>query len=193
MSTSLDSLAEADRRIDEIEERLAALKKERGELRRARPPEPVEDWQLLDLDGRPVTLSALMGSASELLVIHNMGRGCRYCTLWADGLSGFHRHLESRVPWVLCSADAPDAARAFSRERGWPFRVVSGHGSGFAAAMGFAGPDGKPWPGASAFARGDGGRLVRTGKTSFGPGDDYCAVWPLFELLQGGTGNWSPR
>jgi hypothetical protein len=39
----------------------------------------------------------------------------------------------------------------------------------------------------------DDGRIVRTGRAAFGPGDDYCAVWPLFDLLEGGVGKWEPK
>lgn len=31
------------------------------------------------------------------------------------------------------------------------------------------------------------------GRAAFGPGDDFCAVWPLFDLLEGGVDGWAPR
>ena len=33
----------------------------------------------------------------RLLMIHNMGEACRYCTLWADGFNGFLPHLEDAL------------------------------------------------------------------------------------------------
>ncbi len=168
------------------------FKKERAEARRARPPEPVEDWELLSADGAPVRLSQLFGDHRDLIVVHNMGRKCPYCSLWADGLAGFARHWPTRCAFVLCSHDPPSVAKAFAAERGWPYRVVSGVSSGFAKAMGFLNEKGSPQPGASVFRKRDDGRLERTGRTSFGPGDDYCAVWPLFEMFAGGAGPWEP-
>jgi len=43
-------------------------------------------------------------------------------------------------------------------------------------------------PGVSALRRAADGALVLTGRAEFGPGDDYCAVWRLFDLLVGGAG-----
>ena len=34
-------------------------------------------------------LLGMFGEHDMLLLIHNMGQGCRYCTLWADGFTGF--------------------------------------------------------------------------------------------------------
>lgn len=47
----------------------------------------------------------------------------------------------------------------------------------------------KDWPGVSALRKTEGGAIERTGRTRFGPGDDFCALWPLFDLLEGGAGN----
>jgi hypothetical protein len=45
----------------------------------------------------------------------------------------------------------------------------------------------------SALRRAVDGSLVPTGRAEFGPGDDFCAVWPLFDLLEGGAGDWAPQ
>ena len=47
-------------------------------------------------------------------------------------------------------------------------------------------------PGISVFKR-DGGRILRASDTAFGPGDDFSAIWHVFDLLPGGVGDWSPR
>ena len=80
------------------------------------------------LDGR-TSMRALFGDKDRLLLIHNMGQGCRYCTLWADGFNGFLPHLESVMSVVLVSKDPPDVQRAFANSRGWRFRLAS-HGGG---------------------------------------------------------------
>lgn len=159
---------------------------------RARGPEPVEDWELRRTDGAPVRLSELFGDHNDLLVVHNMGGGCRYCTLWADGFRGIAEQLMRRSAFVLCSADEPMAAAAFAESRGWDYPVVSGHQCGFARAMGFADDTGRVLPGVSAFHREADGSIVRTGHMPFGPGDDFCAVWPLFDLLKDGKGEYVP-
>lgn len=155
-------------------------------------PEPVEDWELHGLNGCVVNLSRLFGGKNELLVVHNMGRGCNYCSLWGDAMKGIAPHLMQRCGFVLCSNDPPEVIRAFRETRGWDFPCVSGHETGFAKAMGYADAAGNPHPGVSAFHMSSDGSIVRTGHMPFGPGDDFCAVWPLLDLIKDGKGDWEP-
>lgn len=48
-------------------------------------------------------------------------------------------------------------------------------------------------PGVSALRRNADGTIVRTGTRQFGPGDDFCAIFPMFDLLQDGVGDWQPK
>lgn len=178
--------------IESLEKELMELKTRLGEARRNATPEPVGDYTLKRRDGSDVTLSALFGDKDDLIVIHNMGRSCTYCTLWADGFNGVADHLANRAGFVVCSPDPPELQAEFSESRGWRFEMVSGSDSPFIKDMGFM-PAGKPWPGVSAFHKNDDGTIVRTGKAFFGPGDDFCAVWPLLDLLPGGPNGWEPK
>lgn len=153
----------------------------------------VPDYDLLGLDGTPVRLSSLFGENRDLVAVHNMGAGCLYCTLWADGFVGMYPHLADRAAFVLVSGDPPDVARRFSESRGWPFPVVSGHDSAFSRDLGYLLPDDERWPGMSTFWREDDGRIRLVGSDFFGPGDPYCPVWPMFELLKDGANDWEPR
>ena len=56
----------------------------------------------------------LFGSMKDLFVIHNMGSGCPYCTLWADGYNGIYEHLTSRAAFVIASPDSPAAQQRFA-------------------------------------------------------------------------------
>ncbi|MFI4897354.1 MAG: DUF899 family protein [Phycisphaerales bacterium JB059] len=179
--------------IEDLQRQIQELKARLSQARRAAPPEPTPDYELRRTDGSPVRLGELFGAKEDLLVVHNMGRGCVYCTLWADGFSSLTPHLQDRAAFVLCSNDEPETAGAFARERGWRFPVVSGAGSSFARDLGFASAEGKPWPGVSAFRRLENGSIVRMGSAPFGPGDDFCPPWPLFDLLAGGAGDWGPK
>ncbi len=181
-----------DTEIEDLERRIEALKAERSEARRRRGPEPVEDMEV-DTGEGVRRLSDLFGEHDDLLLVHNMGRTCAYCTLWADGLAGLLPHLTRRSAVVLLTPDAPDVQRAFAASRGWPFVMASDPTRAVARALGFATDEGFSLPGVSALRRTADGSLVRTGRAEFGPGDDYCAVWPLFDLLEGGVGDWAPR
>ncbi|MEM9083511.1 MAG: DUF899 family protein [Planctomycetota bacterium] len=162
------------------------------EVVRSRGPEPVEDWELRSTDGNPIKLSELFGEHTELLLVHNMGRRCSYCTLWADGLEGYQKQIAKRCAFALCSADEPDVAKAFAAERGWTYQVVSGAGSEFTKTMGYEMDDGSVLPGVSSFHKKNDGSIVRIAHTLFGPGDDFCPIWPLFDLLEGGTADYQP-
>jgi len=179
--------------IDRLTAEVTAAKSRLREAIRRAPHQPVEDWELRNPDGSAVRLSALFGTKPDLLVIHNMGKGCRFCTLWADGLRGYVDHIQSRAALVLSSADSPEVLKEFAASRQWMFRCVSAHGSGFSRAMGMASEEGSPYPGVSAFAKLPDGSIVRTGMAGFGPGDDFCAVWPMFDLLRDGAAGWSPQ
>jgi hypothetical protein len=41
--------------------------------------------------------------------------------------------------------------------------------------------------------RRDGNRILRVSDAGFGPGDDFCALWHIFDLLPGGAGDWQPK
>ena len=181
-----------DDEIRAIEEQITALKKQLSEARRRRAPEPIGEYNL-ETNAGTITLDALFGAKEDLLVIHNMGASCSYCTLWADGLSGLLAHIEDRTDFVVVSPDIPSAQSRIASFRFWNFRMASDAEGTFTREMGFLTEDGNYWPGVSAFKRGEDGTIVRTGSTYFGPGDDFCAVWPLFDLLEGGDQGWQPK
>jgi len=182
------------RRLTDARRRILDIRDEMRELQAGIEPEPVEEYEFTTMDGR-VRLSALFGPHDELIVIHNMGASCVYCTLWADGFNGVAGHLENRAAFVVSSPDAPAAQREFAKSRGWRFRMVSTQGSNFARDMGYFADEGEyagPHPGVSVF-RMDGDRIARVSDTNLGPGDDFCAVWHLFDLLPEGPDGWEPQ
>ncbi len=141
----------------------------------------------------PVRLSHLFGKHDDLIVVHNMGMSCNYCTLWADGFMGLRPHLESRAAFVVISPDPIDVQRSFAHSRGWSFRMVSSQGTPFFTDMGFTDGVGDPMPGTSTFQRRADGTIVRVQRAEFGSDDQFCVAWPLFDLLADGTGDWQPQ
>jgi predicted dithiol-disulfide oxidoreductase (DUF899 family) len=71
--------------------------------------------------------------------------------------------------------------------------MYSSHGTSFNKDMNFEAENGGQWPGVSAFHKDEAGRIFRTGYTYFGPGDDFCAVWPMLDLLEDGPNGWEPK
>ena len=106
------------RKIRKLEARLVRHHRKLGELKRRRPPEPVEDYALIG-PGGPVKLSALFDGHCDLIIVHNMGRRCPYCTMWADGYNGLRPHLENRAAFAVVSPDSLKVQQAFAQSRGW--------------------------------------------------------------------------
>jgi predicted dithiol-disulfide oxidoreductase (DUF899 family) len=180
---------------DEIETLQKEIEQKREkilELRRSAPLEPVNDYTLKDRNGKEVKLSSLFDERDELLVIHNMGKKCSYCTLWADGFNGFTLPINDRMPFVVISPDAPTVQKEFADSRGWKFNMLSAEGSTFIKDLGFEPQPGQYWPGASALIRKD-GKIYRASKDIFGPGDYYCSAWHLFDLFPKGSNDWQPK
>lgn len=181
----------AQQEIQALERELLEKSQRLAELKRAAPRERVRDYRLAGWDGE-TTLSSLFGGKRDLIVIHNMGKGCRYCTLWADGFNGVWRHLANRAGFVVCSPDTVETQKEFARSRQWGFPMVSGAGSTFIEEMGFRGD--KSWlPGVSTFRLADDGTIERVARAEFGPYDLYCGVWHLIALLAEGEQGWEPK
>ncbi len=182
---------ESKQKIDGYRKQITSLRKEMREAQAKAEPQVVQDYQLADGSG-PVRLSQLFGDKKELIVIHNMGASCAYCTLWADGYNGVAEHLANRAAFVVVSPDAPSAQKKFAARRGWRFRMASHQGGDFAEAMGYRSKSGGWLPGVSVFRR-DGDRVLRVSDTALGPHDDFCSVWHLFDMLPDGASGWSPK
>lgn len=178
--TEVDTL---EREIMEKSLQLAALRKN------AEAPE-IEDYAFETGSGE-MRLSDFFAGKERLLVIHNMGQGCRYCALWADGLNGILEHLEDAASVVLVSKDPPETQRRFAIDRGWKFRTAS-HGGGRYMKEQCAMGDYDNCPGAAFYERHN-GKIVRRGRTPFGPGDLYSPMWHLLALGGLEIGDWTPQ
>lgn len=185
--------AAQEKLICEQEERVRSEIKKLQELHQFRKKEPVENYVFQGWDGK-ITLAELFGGKNELILIHNMGKQCNYCTLWADGFQGFYKHLKTRAGFVLANHNSPAEQKEFAKSRGWEFPMVSAAGTSFAKDMGFLSDDGSLMnPGVSIFQKNEAGEIFRTTSAGFGPGDLFAGIWHLFDLLPGGPGNWQPK
>ena len=179
------------KKIDRLEDSLVRQNEKLAAMKRQLPPEEVKDYFLAGPDGR-VRLSELFRGKKDLVIIHNMGRSCRYCTMWADGFNGLRHHFADRAGFAVVSPDAVATQQRFARSRGWLFPLYSGKGSTFIKDMGFLPRPAEPLPGVSAFRR-RGRKIYRIASAGFGPFDPFCPTWPLFALLEGGVGAWAPK
>jgi predicted dithiol-disulfide oxidoreductase (DUF899 family) len=172
-----------EQKIIKLEKEIAGTRSKIHKLLAKSARMDVQDYVLKDRDNNDVKLSEMFGDKRDLILVHNMGKSCSYCTLWADGFSGVTYFMEKKAAFVVVSPDAPEVQKAFAGERGWKFKMYSGKDSTFIKDMGYVMDDGSYWPGASIFHKNDDGSISRVTKTYFGPGDDYCSVWHFFDLL----------
>lgn len=173
-----------EQQIYELNTKLVALRKANGD------DSEVPNYTFQTQNG-DTTLLELFGDNDKLLMIHNMGQGCRYCTLWADGFNGFLPHLESVMSVVLVSKDAPDVQRRFANGRGWRFRLASHSGGDYIREQSVQEKQGN-MPGAVVYERA-GDKILRKNRCVFGPGDLYCSMWSLLGLAGLSAGEWTPQ
>jgi predicted dithiol-disulfide oxidoreductase (DUF899 family) len=181
----------ADSEIQALEQQIFELNVKLVELRKnSGSDEEVPNYSFQTQSG-DTTLLELFGDNDKLLVIHNMGQGCRYCTLWADGFNGFLPHLESAMSVVLVSKDAPDLQRRFANARGWRFRLAS-HSAGDYIREQSVKEEQDNMPGAVVYER-NGDKISRKNACIFGPGDLYCSMWSLLGLAGLSESEWTPQ
>ena len=176
--------------IAELEREIFNLTAKLNGLRKDTEPQTVPDYRFATLSGE-VTLLDLVGGKRRMLAIHNMGHGCRYCTLWADGFNGMLAHLESVMSVVLLSRDPPQLQRDFANSRDWRFRLAS-HGGGRYIREQTVMEGNDNMPGAVLYER-SGDQVFRKNAAIFGPGDLYCSLWNLLALAGIDEDEWTPQ
>ena len=185
--------------MDEKRRQITALQTEMRALQAKAEPEVVQNYVLAGWDG-PVRLSDLFGDKRDLIVIHNMGTGCSSCTMWADGFNGVYDHLASRAAFVVSTPNTVGVQKKFAAGRGWRFPMVSHAGTSFAADLGYRELGLDPFddslggwnPGISVLRR-EGDQILRFSDAELGPGDGFCVVYSLFDLVPGADPNWGPK
>jgi len=180
-----------NKEILELEQQIFELNLKLGELQKAnKSTEEITNYQF-DTQNGQISLLELFGDNDKLLMIHNMGQGCRYCTLWADGFNGFVPHLESAMSVVLVSKDSPEIQRKFANSRGWRFQLASHSGGDYIKEQTVQ-EDQTNMPGAAVYER-KGDKIYRKNSSVFGPGDLYCSMWSLLGLAGISDGDWTPQ
>ena len=181
--SKLDEIQEIESDIYKLVQRLEALHK-------LSKPEPIKNYQFNTLHGSTSLLDLFAGK-KQLFAIHNMGQGCRYCTLWADGLNGFLPHLEERFAVVLLSKDEPDVQRIFANSRQWRFNMASHCGGDYIREQSVL-PGEKNSPGIVCYEL-HGDEIYRKNASVFGPGDQFCSIWHLLSLAGLSPDEWTPQ
>jgi len=180
----------SDQEVAALEAQIFKLVQQLQRLQKENRGPAVRNYSFSTLEGQ-ATMLELFGGGNQLLLIHNMGQACRYCTLWADGFNGLVEHLESAMSVVLVSKDSPETQRRFANSRGWKFRLASHAGGDYIQEQSVM-EGGHNSPGAVAYER-VGDTIYRKNTCEFGPGDLYCSMWSLLSLAGISEEEWTPQ
>lgn len=126
----------------EILAREKTLTREKDAITQARQALPwvrVDKGYVFESEDGDITLSALFGNCSQLIVYHFMfgpgwDTGCVSCSYWADSFNGLEHHLNNRDIAFVAIARAPMRTIApFKKRMGWDFKWVSSYPNDFNA------------------------------------------------------------
>jgi predicted dithiol-disulfide oxidoreductase (DUF899 family) len=173
----------AQKKLTTLAGKIAKLEKEARTIRAKAPRQRVKDYELTRPDGGTVKLSDLFGKHDKLVLVHNMGKTCGYCTMWADGFNALWKHVEDQAAFAVANNDPPADQARVAKARGWTFPMVSARGTTLFRDLGFADAKEQWYPGASTLVRTKNGGIERYAAVPFGPGDKFNSVFSFFELL----------
>lgn len=176
--------------IAKLEKEIFDLTKKLESMRKEATPKAVPNYKFKTLTGE-TSLLEMFGNKETLFVIHNMGQGCRYCTLWGDGLNPFVSHLESTFAVAMVSKDSPELQRTFANSRGWRFSMAS-HGGGAYITEQSVMEGQNNFPGIVCYVR-KGNEVFRKNSSVFGPSDQFCSIWSVVSLAGFDEESWIPQ
>jgi predicted dithiol-disulfide oxidoreductase (DUF899 family) len=165
--------------IQKLENQMYEIYQKITKLRGDSAPQEIKNYTFRTETG-DVSLLDMFAGKETLFLIHNMGQGCRYCTMWADGLNGFIDHLESEFAFAMVSKDSPADQRRFANDRGWRFRMASHGGGAYIKEQTVMNGEANA-PGIVCYIR-KGDKIYRKNSAGFGPGDQYCSFWHIISL-----------
>ncbi len=176
----------AHKKLAAIWKKIGSLEKQAKAIRAKSPKLKVADYALTRPDGSTAQLSELFGDKSQLVLIHNMGKACPYCTMWADGFNALWKHVAEKAAFVLVNNDDAAELGRVAAARHWSFPVASAKGTTLFQDLGFASDKDGWFPGVSTLVKKKNGKIERFAAQPFGPGDKFNSVFSFFELLPKG-------
>lgn len=90
--------------LNEIFNESEKLRKRRLELLSKLGEKEIDtEYNFITSDGSKKSLAELFGDQKYLFTIHNMGKHCSYCTMWADGFNDTYKYIQKKGAFVLIS------------------------------------------------------------------------------------------
>lgn len=169
--------------IEALEKELTEKQQQLADLKKQLARKKIQNYSFDNWEVGKSSLSDFFGEHKYLVLIHNMGQKCKYCTMWANGFEGIYQHFADKAGFVLINHDNIEQQQKFAQKQGWTFPIYSAGDSSFSRDLGFADEQNNPWPGVSTFVKNEDGSIELLAQSSFGPGDLFCNVWHFYDLL----------
>ncbi len=170
-------------KIQQLSQKIAEQKSQLTQLKSELQPKQISDYQFLNKENSTTNLSDMFGSHKFLVVIHNMGQSCKFCTMWANGFEGVYKHFDDKSGFVLINHDPIEKQNAFAQKQNWTYPIYSAKDNSFNKELGFISDGNSLWPGVSTLRKNSDGTIELLAQESFGPGDEFCSVWHIYDLL----------
>lgn len=187
-------MPDTNTKIRQLQNQVKELRSQISSLRAEMKPEPIPTDYEFSTAFRPKKLSELFGDKSTLIIVHNMGQKCPYCTLWLDTIEGFQHHLAQIAELYVASPDDGETQLKFKIGRDYHFPFVSTRDTTFTKDMGYETTDGQLVPGFSVFVKDQNGKVSRVSHDEFYPHDEYCGIWNILDHVPvANRGDWAPK
>ena len=170
-------------KIQSVSKQIAEGKKELTELKTALEPKKIDDYKFINQENNTTNLSEMFGKHKYLVVIHNMGEACSFCTMWANGFEGIYKHFDDKAGFVMVNHDSIEKQNKFAKKQGWTYPIYNASENSFNKDLGFIANNCGLWPGVSTFRKNSDNSIDLLAQEEFGPGDEFCSVWHIYDLF----------
>lgn len=167
-------------KIFQLEQDVFTMRNTIEELRAKQEAKEVPNYTFQSTHGK-TTLSDLFEEHHSLILLHNMGKQCPYCTMWADGLNLAYERINEKTALVLSSPDSPEVQLEYAKEKDWTLPMVSLSDPSFKQDFTSV----ITYGGLSVFLKDERGTITLSTQTLFGPGDEFGILYHLLNLLSG--------
>ncbi len=100
--------------------------------------------------------------------------------------------LRDRAAFVVVSPDAIDVQKEFASSRNWKFKMLQYDIPTFGKDYEIY-RENRAMPAVLSFIKNESGQVEFVAKSNFGPGDNFCVMWDMIDMLPKGIKGWQPK
>ena len=127
----------------------------------------------------------------RMIVIHNMGIHCKFCTAYADGINAISKEFQNCDIVLLSTTELPELLK-FQEKRKWSFHCYRIVDNIFSQAVGLFRKDIGVMPGIISLYLTNEKKIIVESISDFEPGDYFSPIWPIKSLFDDHWEEYSP-